>query len=142
MSLNYGHVDEYVKTISILDRAKDEYDNYTFIKLQSPDGKLYNPDEDQFYREPTEKETIGMGFGFGKGISWFPKDWKDGKGYRAKVKFIPNDYKEIEVKATDVMSFKEFVEYYYGINFISENEEPDLYNEQNMDGVKLIIMEK
>ena len=81
-----GHVDEYVKTISILDRAKDEYDNYTFIKLQSPDGKLYNPNEDQFYREPTEeeKETIGMGSGFGKGISWFSKDWKDGKGYRNK----------------------------------------------------------
>ncbi|MFA5485427.1 MAG: hypothetical protein WC260_04240 [Candidatus Pacearchaeota archaeon] len=127
-----GHVDEYVKTISILDKAKDEYNNYIFTKLQSPDGKLYNPNEDQFYREPTEeeKETIGMGSGFGKGISWFSKDWKDGKGYRAKVKFIPNNYKEIEVKATDIMSFKEFVEYYYETNFISENEELDLHNEQ------------
>ena len=57
---------------------------------------------------------------------------KDGKGYRAKVKFIPNNYKEIEVKATDIMSFKEFVEYYYETNFISENEEPDLHNEQKI----------
>ena len=50
------YVDEYVKTISILDKAKDEYNNYIFTKLQSPDGKLYNPNEDQFYLSQQKKK--------------------------------------------------------------------------------------
>ena len=40
-----------------------------------------------------EKELVG-----------FPR-LEDGKGYRAKVKFIPMIIKKLKVKATDVMSF-------------------------------------
>lgn len=126
-----GEIDEYVQSVDILQETKEEYKKHTFTKLKDANGVLHDPYSNEFYREPTEEEqkTVGSGSGFGKGISWSSKDWKDGRGYRAKVRFIPEGFKEVEVKATDVMSFRDFAEYYHDTPFILDHEKPDLLDE-------------
>ena len=135
-----GEVDEYVQSIDMLEEAKEEYKIYTFTKLISPDGKYHDPYSDEFYREPTEEEkkSIGIGgSGFGNGISYNSKDWGDGKGYRPKVKYIPEGYKEVEVNATDMMSLRDFIEYYHEKNVILENEKPDIYDKHKWGWMRL-----
>jgi len=123
-----GIVDQYIQNVNQLDEAYKEYNNYSFTKLKAPNGELHSPYDDKFYREPTKEEqkTIGFGCGCGNGISYNSKDWNDGKGYRAKVKFIPEGYEEIEVKAVDIMSFRDFIDYYYEREVLLENDKPDI----------------
>lgn len=110
-----GNDDEFVQDVDQTEELKEAWQTGTTTRLRDPDGKLHEPYNDEFYREPTEKELADagplgmMGTGFGRGISYTSKDWGDGKGYRAKVRFIPEGFKEIEVPYKEVMTFTQYV---------------------------------
>ena len=124
-----GDDNEFVQDIDITEEALNEYKNYTVTRYVNLDGVFIDPYADEFYREFTaeeQQEIHPTGSGCGHGISWRSKDWGDGKGYRAKVHYLPDGYKETELPATQVMSFSEFIEYYYGTPIASVSDELDL----------------
>lgn len=102
-----GTNDQYVQDIDVTDEKREEFASATRTMLRLADGSLVSPYDDQFYREPTQEErsVVGMGSGFGGGISWNSKDWGDGKGYRAKVKFVPEGAKEEHVPPSDFLTW-------------------------------------
>jgi len=124
-----GQDDEFVQEIDITEETRSEYTKGKVGRLRDPEGFLHDSCDDKFYRDPTEKETKDIGIG-GSGyvgnLYYCSKDWGDGKGYRAKVGFIPNGFKEVEVKRSEVESFRSFVEEYHGKTIVPFGEEPDL----------------
>lgn len=126
-----GTVDEHVQSIDQLQEAMEEYKAYKFTRYKAPNGKLYEAYADEFYREPTEEELkqIGIlgGSGCGNGLSWASKDWGDGKGYQTKIHFLPEGYEEVSVNAPEIMSLREFIEYYYSRETLTEGETPDVH---------------
>lgn len=108
-----GTEDEHVVDVDETDQLRKQWETDTTIMLRSPDGKLHEPYQDQFYRDPTPDEQKEMGplagTGWAKGISYTSKDWGDGKGYRAKVKFTPDGWSEIEAPVREVETFREWV---------------------------------
>ncbi|OPY59141.1 MAG: hypothetical protein A4E55_00358 [Pelotomaculum sp. PtaU1.Bin035] len=136
-----GIVDQYIQSVDQLEEARKEYEEHTITKLKSPDGKYFAPYEDQFYRDLTEEERkiIGpiAGGGCGNGLVWSSKDWKDGKGFRTKVQYIPDGYEKVKLKASDVMSFRDFAEDYYEKPILFENDEPDIYDKHKWGWMRL-----
>lgn len=125
-----GTVDQYVQTIDKLEVLKADYETDTRTRMRGPNGELVSAYDDIFYRDPTpeEKGKIGMGSGFGGGLSWTSKDWGDGLGYRTKVHFTPEGWHEVEIPVKDFMTLIEFVKYQTSDNFpiLKENEDTDL----------------
>lgn len=120
-----GVDDEYVQTIDITDEARAEYEGDTYYRLRdNVGGELHNPYEDRFYREPTAEELAAagplgfMGVGGNGTISWSSRDWEDGRGYRAKIKFIPQGWEEIQVPVREVQTFMDWAVDYYGYDVI------------------------
>lgn len=113
-----GIDDEFVQDVDITDEARGEFTEGMLPRLRDPSGDLHSPYDDRFYREPTdaERQEIGPfpGTGSSQGLSWTSKDWGDGRGYRAKVKFIPEGYAKVEIPNAQVETFAEFVADYYG----------------------------
>ena len=118
-----GTNDQYVIDIDITQKQRDEYETDETWRLKDAQGNLHYPYGDEFYRDPTEEEKpkVGMGTGCGGGLTWTSKDWKDGLGYRPKVKFIPEGYEEITLLKKEIMTFKEFVEGNYSEEFFVEH---------------------
>jgi hypothetical protein len=127
-----GTVDQYVQSIDQLAEVREEYEKDTTTKLKAPDGTLFGPWEDRFYRDPTEEELkkIGpiAGSGCGGGLIWQSRDWNDGRGYRAKVRFIPEGFEEVELKTADIMPFRDYIERQYERKVLFEGEEPDIHD--------------
>lgn len=125
-----GKNDQYIQNIDITADTREEYEKDTTRKLKSPDGQLFDPYDDRFYREPTQEEskTIGtmLGSGIARGVVYTSKDWGDGLGYRAKVQFIPEGYEEVVLPTQDTTTFANFVEDWHGKERINENATPDL----------------
>lgn len=111
-----GIDDQYVQDIDITHEAKEDYEKGTQRKLRDSEGGLHCPYEETYYRDPTEEEAklIGFGSGWGNGIAWQSKDWGDGKGYRAKVQYIPDDLEEVELPNSECVSFDDWLKGYYG----------------------------
>lgn len=112
-----GEDNEYVQDIDITEQLRKEYEESTETRYKAPDGSLHKPYQDQFYREFTEEELKKhrpLGTGFGGGLSYTSKDWNDGKGYRAKVHFLPDGWEEIELPKKDCMSFVQYCIDYEG----------------------------
>lgn len=132
-----GTVDQYVQTIDKLDELLAEYETDTRSMKRGPGGELLPSYDDAFYRDPTpeEKDKVGMGSGFGGGISWTSKDWGDGLGYRAKVWFTPEGWEDVDVPVKDVMTLVEFIKYQQHEDFpiLQEDDVPDL---EDRDGCK------
>lgn len=126
-----GLDDQYVQDIDILEKTRKEYEEETCRRLVDPDGNLHYPYDNEFYRDPTPEEEaqwgpLPRGTGSGHGISWHSRDWGDGRGYRTKVRFIPEGWEEADVPYKDVMSFRDFCESWEDIPFIRPGEKPDL----------------
>jgi hypothetical protein len=127
-----GHDDEYVQDIDQTEEVRTEYETGTERRYQDPEGGLHDPYEDRFYRDPTseEAEKIGIGgTGFSNGLSFTSKNWGDGKGYRAKVHFIPDDWSEVKIPRPQVETFAKFLDDNYGRKVVAAGEEPDLSDE-------------
>jgi hypothetical protein len=127
-----GRNDEYVVDVDKTEEARSEYESNTTTRYRDPDGNLHDPYEDRFYRDPTEEEIkeagpLGFGsFGSRNGVSHYSKDWGDGRGYRAKIHFIPDGWEEIKVPTSTVKSFRDFCEDWYDGKPLVEGEAPDL----------------
>ena len=138
-----GRDDEYIQNIDVTKDTLEEYNTETTTKLRDPEnGELHGAYNDRFYREPTPKEIDKAGplhsTGFSDGISFTSKDWGDGKGYRAKVRFVPDGWEEVQIHQNEVMSFAEFVVYWYGYeNPVKHNEQPDIAENHKYGYIKL-----
>lgn len=117
-----GEEDKYIVDVDITAEALDEYNGYSKTFHEYIDGTRIEAYDDRFYREPTPEETKagswdGSGFCSGHGkvepFSYTSRDWDDGKGYRAKVHYLPEGWKEVSVKGPDAFGFPEFIESYY-----------------------------
>lgn len=125
-----GQDDEYIVDVDRTEEISVEFESETKDMYKDSDGKLHDPYSDEFYREPTKEEekTVGLGIGCGKGISWTSKDWGDGKGYRAKVHFLPDGFEEVKVPRKEVESFAQYVKDWHGIAEVKFGEQPDLFD--------------
>jgi hypothetical protein len=131
-----GIDDEYVIDVDETEEYRTQYNESTRTRIKSPDGKLFESYGDEFYREPTEDELKQIGIGGigsvkvnGEFISFHSKDWGDGKGYRPKVRFIPEGWGEVKIPINQIESFREYVESDYDEGFFVNSED-----ELDMDG--------
>lgn len=63
-----------------------------------------------------------MGHGGGGGLSWTSKDWGDGKGYRAKIHFLPDGWTEEQMDVSNFETFAEWASGYYGGPIVTQKE--------------------
>jgi hypothetical protein len=107
-----GVDDQYVVDIDITEDLRKSYESGTQKQFRDKDGKYHDPYADRFYREPTEDEAkrIGVGSGVSHGVSFSSQDWGDGRGYRPKVHFCPENMQEVDVKYPELVSFTKYVE--------------------------------
>ena len=122
-----GEVTEYTNLVDITEEKRNEYEKWTVHKLQSPEGELFDPYKDRFYREPTEEELNQLGmtgsFGIKDGVSYCSKDWGDGKGHRPKIGFVPEGWESREVPVKELYTFVEFLNSYLEIPYVSSKED-------------------
>lgn len=122
-----GTDDQFVQTIDVTEESREEFESSTRSMIKLKDGSLVSRYHDQFYRDPTDEERtiIGpiAGTGCGHGISWASKDWGDGKGYRTKVRFVPEGTEKVEVPFE---SFTAWVTDYNGTSLVKYGDRPDL----------------
>ena len=107
-----GTDDQYIQNVNKLNERKDEYLKEMVNRLQAPDGQLFDPWDARFFRDPTSEEKKDcnlMGSGRCGELAYSSRDWGDGKGYRPKIEFVPKGFTEIEVKTSDVKSFRDFL---------------------------------
>lgn len=125
-----GFDNEFVQDIDVTEKVRQEYQSAKTKVLRFPDGSTAEPYEDRFYREPTpeEREIIGRlaGSGCGGGITWISREWSDGKGYRAKIRFVPTEATEEEVLRSSTQSFAEYISDYYGYSAVTCDANMDL----------------
>jgi hypothetical protein len=128
-----GQDDQYVQDVDRTKEALEEYNRRTTRMYVDQDGKRHHPYEDRFYRDPTPDEEGHVSIGSGSRplpggghISFTSKDWGDGRGYRPKVHFLPEGWQELEVPMSEVESFDQFVESWYGAHAVPHGQAPDL----------------
>lgn len=129
-----GRNDQYVIEVDETEEKRKDYESNTRSMCKHKiTGELKNRYDDIFHRYPTEEESkkIGKfaGTGCGHGLSWTSKNWKDGKGYRPKVHFIPEEWEEVEIPFTELYSFSEYLEEYEEISKVPFGEEIDIEKE-------------
>jgi hypothetical protein len=110
-------LDEFVVFVDETEQMEEEFRTKTMTMLVDSDGNAKFPHADEFYRDPTpeEEKIAGMGSGFGKGIVWTSRDWNDGRGYRAKIRFIPEDHIKKEIPVNKIYkSVEEYCRDYHG----------------------------
>lgn len=117
-----GVDNEYIQNIDETEKARAKYESSLESRLRAPDGTLHNPYDPEFYRDFTQEEINKhgklIGSGGGGGISWTSMDWGDDKGYRAKIRFVPDGWKEIQVSSQLHRSFAEWAHSCYGTPLI------------------------
>lgn len=136
-----GRDDKYVLEIDVTEEAKNEYNKATKEMIKCPNGELLSRYEDQFYREltPAEEKKHGkmLGSGFNGDFIFSSRDWKDGKGYRAKVAYVPEGHKAVTVPTSEVESFEDFTEGYYGTKRVLFGDKPDFEKEHKYGYIQL-----
>ena len=125
-----GEDDQYVQDVDQTAEASAEFEKYTKKCFRSPEGKLVDRYEPQFYRDPTPEELKLRGaHPFDRndqGLSWSSKDWGDGLGYREKVRFVPEGWTEVEVPISEFQTFAEWIDDYYGHPVVPFGKQPNL----------------
>ncbi len=112
-------IDQYVQDVDITEEAREKYEKATDHQVVSPTGEALSYWDDLCYRDftPEEEKEAGThlgGCGCCKVGSYTSKDWNDGKGYRAKLHYVPEGYTEREVPMQELKSFETWVKDYYG----------------------------
>lgn len=125
-----GAEDQYVQELDITAEKLAEYQESMCTRYKDKEGILHHPGDDRFYREPTPEEvkTHGPfgGCGWSANLSWFSKDWGDGRGYHAKIHFLPEGYEEVEYEMPNIQSFKDYVAEHFAV--VESNEQPEIRN--------------
>lgn len=122
-----GHDDEFVQDIDVTDEKREDYETGT-ISVTVDEQGIEVPD-DKLYREPTSEEVANqgsmgfMGSGCGGGISWTSRDWGDGRGHRAKVRYTPDGARKEDWSFKRVYgSFAKYMEAYEGSSILPAGE--------------------
>lgn len=127
-----GKSDQYVQNVDETAEVLAGYEKDTRSMNKGPEGQMVAAYEDMFYREPTEEELkqIGPmgGSGCGGGISYRSQDWGDGKGYRPKIKFLPEGWENVDVPVKEIMTVTEYLQWEKGEDhaILNETDAPDL----------------
>lgn len=136
-----GRDDQYVQSIDVTEDRRREYASETVTRLRDATGALYSPSDPRFYRDPTVEELskIGLiaGTGWGHGMSWASRDWSDGRGYRAKIRFTPAGFTEVTVPIREVMTFTEFCIDWHGDTQLDGDTPPDLTDRHKYGHVRV-----
>jgi len=103
----------YIQEIDETEEMRKKFSINTSEYYKNEEGELFETYEDQFFRDPKEGEleragVIG-GTGAGNDISWHSRDWNDGKGYRTKVHYIPEEFTPVTKSIAEVKSFREWL---------------------------------
>lgn len=116
-----GEDNEFVQDIDITEETRQEYQESKQHMVRSPDGSIESPFTKEgeykakFLREPTPEEAAegGMlGIGRRGDLHYVSRDFKDGRGYRAKIYEVPEGCTEIDVPTSEVMSFTDYATRY------------------------------
>lgn len=132
-----GRADEYVQSVDITDEVRSEYEKGTRRMVILPSGEAISAYDNRFYREPTAEERALLGpfagTGYGKGMSWTSQDWGDGKGYQTRVLdlSLAPGAEEKDLPYPEVMSFREFCDYWVEKPIVKPGEEPDYSEDGN-----------
>jgi len=127
-----GDDNEYVQDVDDTEEARESYKADKTTMYKDPDGNLHSPwtkeghAKSEFYRDPTpkeEKEREETGY---SNLSCTSQDWGDGRGYRDRIKCLPEGWQEVEVLTSSVETFAEFIKGYYGHEPVAFGESPDL----------------
>lgn len=122
-----GVDDQYVQDIDETEDLRAQYEKDTSSRLRSPDGSLHDPYANQFYRDPTPAEEAKHKPMIGTSSAGYTsRDWGDGRGYRAKFRFVPQGWEAVEIPTKSTKTFAEFVEYYSGRKPVLYGQSPDL----------------
>lgn len=124
-----GRDDEFVKDIDITEDCRASFAASSRTKVRTPAGELVCAFDDRFYRDPTEEEIASIGpiggTGCGNGMSWTSRDWDDGRGYRTKVRYLPEGHAKVEVKTSEIETFAAWLTD-EGKDPVAFGEKPDL----------------
>lgn len=122
-----GTDDQYVQDIDITEEKRAEFARATRSVIRCPNGDLLSKYDDRFYRDPTDEERkeIGplSGTGWKNGFAYTSKDWGDGRGYRAKIHFVPEGHEAMEVPFDN---FRDYLRDYCHISELSIDHPLDL----------------
>jgi hypothetical protein len=125
-----GDDNEFVQDIDRTEEARKAFNEETTLRYKDPQGTLHYTYDDEFYRDPTPEEEKELGPLRGTGgngkISWTSNDWKDGRGYRTRIHFLPEGWTEVRVNQNTVKTFAEFIEDWFGHETVKPGEEIDL----------------
>jgi hypothetical protein len=132
-----GVDDQYVQDIDRTEEARAEYEKDTATRYRDPEGVLHDPFtpegnwDNRFWRELTKDETAQYGRTCERemedGTRLETTDWHDGKGYRTKAFAFPSEgWAEVEVPCTQVETFAEWTEGYYGTKVVPFGQQPNL----------------
>ena len=127
-----GQDDQYVTDEDVTLEKMVEWKEGEGTFLQNEDGTPFCAYDDRFYRDPlpAERAEIGPfgGTGTKGGISWQSKDWGDGQR-RPKVRYVPEGFKEVRLKYSEVYTFREYLEdHCERTDFVKHGEAPKLGN--------------
>ncbi len=140
-----GLNDEFIKDLNILEEVRAEFLSTTRTRRKGPNdtGFVHDAYDDQFYRDPTPEEAehlgrihgSGCGTFNGKNISWRSGDWGDGRGYRAKIYFLPDGWEEKDVPISELMSFAEYAS--EGRSIVVDDDVPDIRGDHKFGWVRI-----
>lgn len=126
-----GRDDEYVQDIDKTEEARAEFESDTsVVNVELATGVKVCAYDDRFYRDPTPEESRKFSeagtLGSVEGISYHRRDWGDGRGYRPKVRYVPEGWEHKKLPTAEIESFAKFVGDYYGWAPVPHGEEPDI----------------
>lgn len=125
-------IDRYIREIDQTDELRADFAKDKTSVVRMPDGKLVEAYDPQFYREPTPEEQAKIDAIKGKMFERpevpgaYQADWDDGKGYRYKVRYVPEGCEAVEVPTSEIKTFAKYVEDNSGKKVVPFATSPDL----------------
>jgi len=144
-----GEVDEYVESIDILLECRETYLSEQGQHVLTPDGHFLNPFDGRFWRDETDDEYNGrlapaleaqqreiLG-----GASYFRLDpvspGSNKPGNVRQIFELPSGHNLVRKNATEVFSFKDWLQRWYSFKTVTEKEEPDLLNTHKFGWIRV-----
>lgn len=112
-----GVEDQYVIDVDKHDEAEKEFAENTTKRWKDTMGRLHDPYDDKFYRNPrSEDGDPGFGSGWNGKVAYHSRDWGDGRGYRAKVHMtaLEAGCEEVQIPTKDIKTIDEWAKDYHG----------------------------
>lgn len=95
-----GVNDEHVKDVDITEEAREDFAKRTDTRLKAPDGTLHDffDEKGEWRPEFSQPDPNRMSY-----------------DQNRRIRFVPDGYEQVEVPASTVESFADFIEGWYGI---------------------------